>query len=302
MKTILTLLAFTGTYCGFSQQNLVQNPSFEFHDNDPSTYGNGDVGKAYYWFNDGIGTSDYFHSDFNNVIGRVPDNEYGTQVPHSGNAYAGIYTCQHTTDPNVREYIRNQFSFPLIAGNVYQVSFYASLADDCGIATSFGAKFSASPVTTFNGFLMLTTEDIHFNTVTDNQNWTLFTGMYTAAGGEQFLTIGNFFDDLNCDSVHLQNGYLYAYYYIDDVSVMQAGTAALEAHSESNPHIYPNPVSAVLYLDLKETAHVTVVNNLGDLVKSQNLHPDEPLNVADLAPGSYFLKIKDEIPVRFIRN
>jgi hypothetical protein len=301
MKLIFTPLIFAGSFFCYAQ-NLVQNPSFEFHDNDPGTYGNGSVSKAFYWFNDGPGTSDYFHSDFNNIYSRVPVNECGTQIPHSGDAYAGIYTCEHTSVPNVRDYIRNQLASPLIAGNVYQISFYASLADNCVIATSFGAKLSVSPITTFNGFLMLTTEDIHANTLTDKQNWTLVTGTYTASGGEQFLTIGSFFDDLHSDTMHLDSGYLFSYYYIDDVSVTLAGTAGIDSHTGTDLLIFPNPVSASLSLKINGRKQITILNNVGAVVKSQTLNPNESLNVEDLAPGSYLLQIDNETPVRFIKN
>lgn len=60
----------------------------------------------------------------------------------------------------------------------------------------------------------------------DMDNWTEFCGYYRARGGEQFLTIGNFWDNSTTQYVTNHNEYsdsafFYAYYLIDDVSVFE---------------------------------------------------------------------------------
>ena len=59
--------------------------------------------------------------------------------------------------------------------------------------------------------------------INDTLNWIKVGGIFTARGGEQYITIGNFNDDNTTDTVFVDstgwNGGI-AYYYIDDVSVM----------------------------------------------------------------------------------
>ena len=59
--------------------------------------------------------------------------------------------------------------------------------------------------------------------MSDTLNWKLIQGIYVANGGESFITIGNFNNDLTTDTITSNSTSLYdgAYYYIDDVSVIE---------------------------------------------------------------------------------
>src|SRR3990172_5781652 len=62
--------------------------------------------------------------------------------------------------------------------------------------------------------------------ISDTTNWVLVSGEFVATGAEKFMTIGNFYNDLNTNTQNVnpsatQN---YSYYYIDDVSVMRSPT------------------------------------------------------------------------------
>jgi gliding motility-associated-like protein len=76
------------------------------------------------------------------------------------------------------------------------------------------------------------------NFILDKTNWVPITGEYTAVGGEQFITIGNFNTDANTITKPAQGGtQQWAYYYIDDVFVIPA--PALEANAGSYQQICP---------------------------------------------------------------
>lgn len=257
------ILTFTCT-----AQNMVQNHDFELYvpDSINGGTGNNDVTKAVGWLNLGIGTCDYFHSDYNFVNPRVPANEYGSQAPHSGSAYAGIYCFEITSSPNIREYLATQLSSPMVAGQLYNISFYTSLAEHSNFVASYGVNFSATPNTNMNGYLMLATEHIHVPVITDAQNWTLVTGTYLASGGEQYITIGGYFDDQNSDTMTVGSIYPNAYYYIDDVSVTPAHAEGVEENQNSLFEIYPSPCSGLLYLrhdDQPEASDIRITDVLG---------------------------------------
>jgi hypothetical protein len=61
------------------------------------------------------------------------------------------------------------------------------------------------------------------NILTDSLNWTKISGIFTAQGGENYLTIGNFKDSTNTTIIDADSGngeYNNAYYYIDKVSLI----------------------------------------------------------------------------------
>ena len=62
------------------------------------------------------------------------------------------------------------------------------------------------------------------NLLTSTNNWMLVQGIYTATGGENYLTLGNFLSDADTTGVPAAGPQPYAYYYFDDVSVECACT------------------------------------------------------------------------------
>lgn len=64
----------------------------------------------------------------------------------------------------------------------------------------------------------------------DTTQWTQIQGCFTANGGEQYITIGNFNYNVNTDTLYVGTNnpdpnytnplYDYSYYYIDDVSLL----------------------------------------------------------------------------------
>lgn len=210
-----------------AQGNLAPNFSFEQYSSCPDF--SDQIYLATPWFQPTQGTSDYFNSctSSGSYVG-VPNNILGYQAAKTGVAYAGLITY---LPGNYREYIEAKMNAPLIAGQKYFVSFYVSLADSIRYATDgIGLYFSNDTLKNETEYLLSVTPQIRNpegNIIIDRTSWTKISGTYIAAGGEKFITIGNFKDDAHTDTVRApggsaSNGGLYdytAYYYIDDVCI-----------------------------------------------------------------------------------
>ena len=164
------------------------------------------------------------------------DNKWwtGTQYPKTGETYIGIEVFG-ANDHEYREYIETPLLNPLKAGHKYCFSMFTSLAKNC--------KFASDGLDIFVSSINLKTDDrnlFRFNVTPtlsklgginiETNNWLLVCGSFIAKGGEQYLYIGNFKNDKNTTlrivkkakkDYELDENYRYAYYYIDDVSLVE---------------------------------------------------------------------------------
>ena len=214
-----------------AQTNLVPNSSFELYDTCP--YNQSKINFAIPWFDPIQTTSDFAHQCNGGLTqplpgtwGGVPYNFWGHQYAKTGLGYAGLGTLCYLCAQDMREYISVRLTDSLIAGKKYCASFYVSLADTSLYATDMiGAYFSVNTPCCGNPFILQFNPQIENtvgNILNDTVNWVLISGSFIATGGESFLTIGNFKNDLNTlvDTLtHVNSYYPAAYYYIDDVSV-----------------------------------------------------------------------------------
>jgi gliding motility-associated-like protein len=225
-----------------AQVNLITNPSFESYSSCPSNYG--ELTNAIPWLNPTTLSPDFFHPCGANFYCTAPSNNYGYQVARTGIGYAGIYVSQVIAAPNVNEYLRMQLSETLKPNVNYCLEYYVSLCDSAKSAIySFGAFFSANNATPMNGYVMNVVpqivNDIN-NPLLDKNNWMAVKGVYLASGGEEYVTIGNFYTDQNSGlQIVMPTGqYDYSFYYIDDISVVESnssGTCILEASVNPPP-------------------------------------------------------------------
>jgi len=160
----------------------------------------------------------------------VPNNFAGFQYAKSGNAYAGLIAYDGgLLNVLSKEYIQTQLIEPLVAGKEYCVSFYVSLAEkysDYAVA-QMGIHISTIPVSSSNYLTLPYTPQIESPDnifITDTLGWTLVSGTYISNGGENYITIGNFKDTSDIDTLPVVNPFGSinhgAYYYIDDVSII----------------------------------------------------------------------------------
>ena len=158
----------------------------------------------------------------------IPINTLGNQPTHSGTSYVGIFTWSPGT-PNYREYIQEQLFQPLTAGR-YFLSMFISSADNCNVTTDqIGAAITANQLQQIGWGPIATAPQvitIPNAPISACDNWLRHTGCFTATGGENFITIGNFSVDANtnlgaqnCPNLGVPYGG--AYYYIEDVSLVR---------------------------------------------------------------------------------
>jgi gliding motility-associated-like protein len=150
----------------------------------------------------------------------------GYMVPRTGKGYAGIYLFVNTghfdTLPS-REYLQVKLIQPLVAGRQYQFTLFAALAG-IGFPTDRLAIHFAKEQVYVDDFVLLPLNPHIQNAgkfITARDNWTEFKGSYTAAGGEQYLIIGNFDSDENTPVLVDRIYGARSYYYIDDVSLYE---------------------------------------------------------------------------------
>lgn len=249
-----------------AQQNLIYNGDFELYSSCPAGGSSPfslpyEITKCLGWDAPTYATSDYFNVCNNSIGGGVgiPSNDIGYQNTHSGNAYCGFYAyarsgggCSGSTF--WWEYIQGRFTQPLTAGHIYNIGFYVSLADGSNTAvkqlgfyisnTAVGNNCSPAPLS-YNPQITNTGSGY----LSDTMNWVLISGNYTALGGEQYITIGNFKDSVTTDTLilsPLQPGdESTSYYYIDrgsSIDITDTNTIAkCSVHQLKAPNIFtPN--------------------------------------------------------------
>lgn len=226
---LLVILLQSDRY--LNAQNLVPNPDFETMSLCPFGIGLGGDLPCYPWQNGNGGTCDYMNSCTSVWFVDVPDNLFGHQYAHSGEAYCGLFVKAVTNGLDYREYLRAPLTQTLVAGHAYQVQFYISRADlFCG-ASRMGAYFS-SGTPPYMGYLPINVVpqvDVNMGLLNDTIGWTLIEGCFVAQGGENYITIGNFHDnpstplDPLCTMPEQQS-----YYLVDDVSLLEIPLAGID--------------------------------------------------------------------------
>ena len=220
LKSITCILIFSVT-CGLlTGQNLVPNYSFDTISACPFIYGFPGPTLAPPWVAPTDGTPDYFNVCATNPQFGVPANYVGYQYPLAGDGYFGMISYGSGT--NLREYLTAPLFQPLVADTWYEVSFYINLANPhCGI-NKFGAYFSyIQPY--LNNFHPLNFDpqvEANQGFLNDTVGWELVIGCFQAQGGEQYITLGNFYTDAETQ-VESGCGTGIAYLLIENVTVVE---------------------------------------------------------------------------------
>ena len=141
--------------------------------------------------------------------------------------------------------------------------------------------------------------------LTDTVNWFEIQGCFTAQGGEQYITIGNFNSNANTDTLRIQStnpltgsGTDIAYYYIDSVTLWQNNfpTSIKEIGKSEFVSVYPNPTEGNLTLTLAKgegiepnKCSIKVTDVLGR--EALVCEYKQQLNISHLENGIYFLSV-----------
>ena len=286
-----------------AQVNLVPNGGFEDTIHCPDNAS--EISFALGWSAPTVGgTSDYFNvcSTPSPYGVGVPSNGIGHQFARTGNGYAGFYTYYNTA--SLREYIQAKLDTILKPAHQYCVEFYVSLADTVLIAcNSIGAYFSDTSINANNSYPLNVVPQIsNINLIlTDKTNWIKITGSFVATGGENYITIGNFLNDSNSDTLLTSNGtYHLSYYYIDDISVVDCTGIGIDELSRDRMHfkLYPNPNNGTMQLSYSlsenETGYVSFFSIMGEKLATYPLiNGSSILNIKEtnLVNGVYFYQV-----------
>ncbi len=286
-----------------SAQNLVLNPSFE--DTITCPIGTWAM-QCRYWYSASVGSPDYFSEqpDIFCSTSYVPQNQVGFQYARTGIAYVGLGPFVSTTFPsfaNRREYIGGGLSDTLKHGHEYCVSFYVSVAEEFkyvvdGIGLYLSVDSAVDYTINTNLSFVPQISNLAGNIIYDTLNWVQISGTYIANGGEKYLTIGNFNDDINTLVDSTSGTLMGAYLFIDDVSVVDCtvGINEIENH-QLQFFISPNPVDYELRIKYEFTnATLEITNVLGNVVLIESVKSDEKnikINVSNFSKGVYFVKV-----------
>jgi hypothetical protein len=298
------------------QDNIVPNGGFENYSNCPWT--SAQIVLAHPWVTPTVGSPEYFHgcSQVDHI--SPPEVVYGHQFPHSGEAFIGMYYFA-PGQPEGREYAQAELTQTIYPGVRYKVSFYASLADmSLWAVSSLGAHLSINAIHHDEYWLLDVVPQIlnpAGNIITDTANWVLVTDTFTSrtGGGEKFITIGNFNTAATSDTLLYNptgdHNYNFAYYYIDDVSVIAldsipSGVEEAE-QNQGTYNIYPNPSNGTFTiahtLHTNQMAHVEVYDLLGQRILTKHFSGSAPLEVdlTGVSSGLYTVRILVDNELKF---
>lgn len=242
-----------------AQVNLVPNPSFEADNYAPvitefnwNHYGDWRTDSIYKnpsnklvlaanWFQPTGGTPDILNSDKSHLLG------FKTKTARTGTGRMAIITgvCKNGLvswllyRDTYSEYIECKLNQPLVAGKLYCVRYYVALDRKSNFASNhFGfaitqdsVRFPKSHTVLFgyDPIAHINEENDHY--ITSDEGWVMICDTFVAKGGEQFLTLGSFGQEFPIrthkakksehTSLRVTPFHKFAYYYIDDVSLME---------------------------------------------------------------------------------
>ena len=214
MKILLPCILFLLCVSVFGQ-NLVPNPDFHIFSSCPQNISSFTPANWY----DPIfpaASSDYFHTCSNSGQTSIPNNFFGFQDSDTGQAYAGLIT--YLDQSFYREYIQVELPESLIAGGCYEVKMTYNRGDIASSSNNLGLAITVTPP---NNYLTVQPQLEVTTVITDTENWNEEVINFVAEGGERFVTIGNFRNDAN--TTYVPDAEIYAYYYIDFVSIEYNG-------------------------------------------------------------------------------
>ncbi len=281
-----------------AQPNLVPNSSFEQYSGCPS--GAMQIDSATPWFQPNLhgSSTDYYNACSSNNQSSVPNNVIGFQPAKTGMAYVGICT-RFTPGFENREYLEVELIDSLIQGETYCISFFVSKGNFLIYASDrLGAYLSVNPVLYNNPSQLLLNyipqvENPIGSLLSDTINWMLISGIYLSNGGERYLTIGNFSNDSNTQFalVNPSGTIQFAYYYIDDVSVIHGScSTGINANSrQEEPLILsPNPAREKVTISIKSDEKISIFSIEGRLLLEDFVN--STVDVSEWDEGIYIVR------------
>lgn len=218
-------------------QNLIENGNFENIKKCPE--GLSQIEYAEGWSSPNEGTPDLFCSCSNNNSGvSVPINFCGKRLSFSGTCHSGIVVNKPRKEYLVYTLLEKN---RLVKGKRYCVSFFYSHSDyHKETISSLGFLFSDKKIRIKKGRPI---NEIGYESkiINDIGNWHKFCLEHVGTGIEKYLYIGSFSNEFGKikslkppSKYKSYSTYNYAYYYIDDVSLVELKDGETCACQESD--------------------------------------------------------------------
>lgn len=282
-------------------QNLVPNFSFEQKQKCPPDFVSfhRDIYVSY-WESANTGTPDYFNACANKC--GVPYNWVGSAEAYHGQAYMGLIACMQQYDDRqiaYREYLIVKLTDSLQAGKQYFASMQVRLGLSCiASCNGLGMFFSQEKLRSDRNTLYPFRSDVSFRDRKPPKNkdeWIQICDIFTAVGGEGYLTIGNFLSNQHMEYHEFDENLIttdnispMAYFYLDKVEVFQLNdTSSYNCESRVNEEL--------LAFDgtLPESGKVILNNLYFDFDKDVIL----PSSYAELNQLALLLKAKPNVKI-----
>jgi len=209
-------------------QNRIKNPGFEERSGCPDK--SGQISLANFWFSPNNGSPDYFNDCSPSLEFGTEFNVKGGRLPHSGHGYAGLqfYNMNHN---EYFECLETVLDSTLTANQLYCIKAYVSLGKTNYAFNEFDAVLSVAELKTTAPVKLKIPHTVLSNgkTLTDNENWMCIQGLYKAKGGERYLTVGLFSENIDFWNIRTRSVtdsvFQSSYYFIDDVSLEWVSSA-----------------------------------------------------------------------------
>jgi gliding motility-associated-like protein len=302
-----------------AQTNLIINGDLEQYSSCPTSNSNPfqfpkEIEKCAGWKAPTYGTSDYFHECAVGTTVEVPINAVGSQSAFSGKGYLGGFMASYTGGAGDDgysgimwwEYVQGTLIQTLEAGKIYKFSMEISLAEYSDLMINeIGVYFSDIPISSLNTASLTVSPQIVFsepNYFRDTTNWIHLETYYVANGTENYLTVGNFKNEYDTDSLRRYNNSPFlnpnvSFYYFDNFSLTGAESDV------SIPNVFtPNGDGANDFWKLPFSGgntekQVFIVNRWGNLIAQGSLNgfswDGKDANGSAVSDGVYFYKVSD---------
>ena len=265
-----------------AQFNLVPNPSFEQYTYCPSAATIYDYlnSKPDIWYKpDGRGGGYLNACAGDSAPTGMPYHQtsigYDYQYARTGVAYIGMF-YMNGPGTNLRNYFQVKLLDSLWVGKCYYAECYVNrLGTHKNACNNQSILFTNIPVYSDTSppqkdILLANPQVTNFNNglIKDTLNWIKVSGIFTAQGGEQYLTLGNFKDDNHTNYTQVQaTGYNGAGYYVDDVSLYALDSMPLKADAGVDTTIATGDSAFVGSLT-NGIPNITWYNSSGTVIKT----------------------------------
>lgn len=300
-KVVLYFILSLGIFA--RAQNLVPNGDFEIYSICPDNISQ--ISYATGWINAESRTSPDYYNACASVSSQlnVPYTVFGYQKDCCGGyGYAGIYVFNKDFPNDGKEYIQTKLLDTLKAGHKYLTSMRVNNCNNYNYGiSSIGMYFTSTAIQgpSTVGFMNVPNPQVQNTTfLNDTVNWMLIQDTVIGTGSELYLTIGNFSYDSLSDTMRVYSilGQDYAYYYIDNVSVVDVATLGVNnvENGKTEISVYPNPTNNYLKINCGLGQYVIGMEDvLGNIIKTLALkNKEETIDVSDLPEGIYFVNLK----------